>query len=162
MTIMKLPVLGILLSITFVMSSCAGAGASDHYDLGVAHLEQGRWEEAIVELDEAVTSYGSMAQYRRRSGDLAEAKEIERKRAEGFVHLSTAHTELGQHELAVSDLDRAIGRQPEYALAYANRALAHTRQGSDTEAEQDVAQAEALGYDVVRLKQDIEALKQRR
>ena len=151
-----------MLSVTFVMASCGGSEAANQFDSGMKLLEQGSFEEAIAKFDVAIEDYDSLAMYRRTRGEFAESKQLEPKLGEAYFQRSVARTELGQHESAILDLKQAIRWRPQYALAHANRALALTLLGRDTEAEEDVTQAESLGYDVIRLKQDIEELKKRR
>ena len=162
MTTTRLPLLVALLLLTFLLTSCGPTNASDRSDAGTALLEQGRWQEAIVELDAAIDQYITNVAYRKTTGRHVEAKEIELLQAEALVNRSTAHVELGQHQLAMKDLDRAIRIRPEYAPAYASRALEHTRLGNDAEAEQDVVQAASLGHYVTGLQQDIDTLKRAR
>ena len=69
---------------------------------------------------------------------------------------------LGQFERAIEDFNEAIRLDTEFALAYANRALAHTRLNMDAEAEQDFKRAEELGFDSETLRQEIEDLKKLR
>ena len=161
-TIKKLPVFLAMVSVAFVMSSCSGQAASERRDSGVKLLEQGRFEEAIAEFDEAIDGYDTLAKYRRIRHEFDESRQHESNLAEVYLQRSIALTELGEHAGAILDLNQAVRRRPQYALAHANRALALTLLGRDTEAEEDVTQAESIGYDVIRLKQDIEELKKRR
>ena len=148
-----------LLSLTFALMACSGEDASDRAAEGAALVEQGRWQEAIVELDLAIDQYITNIGYQKTTGRHAAAKVIEFEEAEALVDRSTAHMELGQSQLALKDLDKAVKLRPDYAPAYANRALVQTRLGKDAEAEQDVSQAASLGYDVTGLQRRIDNLK---
>ena len=147
------------LLLLLLLLSCGGQDASNRYEAGLALMEQGRWEEAIVEFEAANLGLADNAGYRRLSGDFAEAKEITAMHSDSLVQISTAHTELGQHQLALTTLTAAIRIDRDYAPAYAHRALAYTRLGKDAEAEQDVTEAAARGHDVARLKSEIEEAK---
>ncbi len=72
------------------------------------------------------------------------------------------HANLGQYQRAVEDFDNAIRLDPQYALAYSNRALAYTLLEKYTEAQQDVDQAVELGQDRALLEKAIEKLKKGR
>ncbi len=162
MTKTKLLLLAALLSLAFVLASCSGGDASDKAAAGAKLVEEGRWEDAIVELDLAIDQYTTNIGFLKTTGRHAPAEEIEIDLAETYVDRSTAHLELGQVQLAMTDLDNAIRLRKDYAPAFANRALAHTRLGNDAEAEEDVNAAAALNFDVTKLRQDVERLKQAR
>ena len=51
----------------------------------------------------------------------------------------------GEYEKAVLDNDEAIRINPQYPLAYVNRALAYTYLGKDEEARQDVERVGDMG-----------------
>ena len=151
-----------LLTCLLLLFSCGGQDASDQYEAGLALMEQGRWDEAIVEFEAATSALLTNAGYRRRSGDFARANEIKAMHADALVQISTARTKLGQHQLALTTLDAAIRIDSGYAPAYANRALARTRLGLDSEAEQDVSEAATRGHDVAQLEREIEDIKKTR
>ena len=152
----------LLLTCALLSLSCGGQDAEDQYRAGLALMEQEQWEEAIVELEAASSAFLDNAGYRRLSGDFDLAKEITAMHADALVQISVAHTELGGHKDALDALNRATHIDTEYAIAYASRAVVHTRLGMDAEAEEDIAKAGELGYDVARLKQDIEDVKKAR
>lgn len=146
-----------------LLLSCGGEGsAEDRYEAGLMLIEQGQWEEAIVELEAAGEAFETNAGYRRISGDFEEAKQITAKHLDALLKISQARTELGQDRLALAALSSAVHVDPKSATAFASRAIMHTRLGMDGEAEQDVAKAEELGYDSAQLKRDIEAAKNAR
>jgi tetratricopeptide (TPR) repeat protein len=151
-----------LLTCALLSLSCGGPDAEDQYRAGLALMEQEQWEEAIVELEAASSAFLDNAGYRRISGDYELAKAITVMHADALVQISVARTELGQHQMALDALKRAVHIDSDYAIAYANRAVVHTRLGMDAEAEEDVAKAEERGYDIARLKQDIEDVKKAR
>ena len=51
----------------------------------------------------------------------------------------------GEYETAVLDNDEAIRINPQYPLAYVNRALAYTYLGKDERARQDVERVRDMG-----------------
>ena len=62
----------------------------------------------------------------------------------------------------IQDYDEAIRLNPEFALAYANRALYHTLLGNDAEAQQDAERSIELGVDRALLESAIEEAKKQR
>lgn len=70
--------------------------------------------------------------------------------------------EQGRLQEAIAEYDEAIRLNPEYTLAYANRARVYTMLYMDTEAEQDVNRALELGFDRELLDKEIELLKKSR
>ena len=152
----------LLLTCALLSLSCGGPDAEDQYRAGLALMEQGQWEEAIVEFEAASSAFLDNAGYRRLSGDFELAKEITAMHVDALVQISVARTELGQHQMALDTLDRAVRIDSKYAAAYANRAVVRTRLGMDAEAEEDIAKAGDGGYDIARLKQDIEDVKKAR
>ena len=145
-----------------LLLSCGGQSADDRYDAGLALMEQGQWEEAIIELEAASEEFDTNAGYRRLNGDFDEAREITAKNVNALTNVSVARTELGQHQLALNALNSAVYLDDKFAPSYAKRAVAHTRLGRDAEAEKDIAKATELGYDAAQLMRDIEAAKNAR
>jgi len=90
-----------------------------HYRAGIAQLEDGRYQEAILSFDEAI----------RRNAGLDEA----------YWGRGQAHFALNQHTDAISDFDRALqlqGEQPNPWI-YFYRGLSHTYLGHYPEATAD-------------------------
>jgi len=54
----------------------------------------------------------------------------------------------GQYDRAISDYNKAIEIDPEYALAYFNRGVAYFKKGDYDRAWEDFLMAQALGYSV--------------
>ena len=52
---------------------------------------------------------------------------------------------LKKYDLAIDDFNKAIERNPNFALAYNNRGIAYKALGKDAEAEKDFAKARELG-----------------
>jgi Tfp pilus assembly protein PilF len=62
----------------------------------------------------------------------------------------------------MEDLDEAIRLDPQFAAAYANRAVVYTFLGKDAEAEQDTNKAVELGFDRDKLDGQVERAKRMR
>lgn len=69
---------------------------------------------------------------------------------------------LGQPERAIRQFNEAIRLDPQFALAYAYRALSYTLLNMDPEAGQDVDRAAEHGMNPTLLEQEIDRLKQQR
>ena len=117
-------------------------GAESHFDVaGVLHHE-GRFEQAIVQLDEAIRLAPGYAA--------------------AYYNRGVAYEDLGQHERAIQDYDEAIRLAPDFAQSYVGRAVAHTRLNNDEAAQRDVERAVELGFDAGRLSAAIESAKRSR
>ena len=71
----------------------------------------------------------------------------------------------GEYGTAVLDNDEAIRINPQYPLAYVNRALAYTYLGKDEEARQDIERVGDMGIGstlMTAFEAPIEAAKKRR
>ena len=95
--------------------------AQDHFDAGAELREEGKFEEAIAEYDEALKIYPKLP-------------EVYNNRGAAFFH-------LGQNERALEDYDTAISIDGNYAEAYNNRGVAYTRLGGFARAIQDYTKA---------------------
>ncbi len=90
-------------------------------------MEEGRYEEAIAEFDEAIAL----------DVDLAVA----------YVGRGNAHGELGNLQQAIFDYDRAIDLDLSLAAAYANRGEAYSDLGNIQHAVADLERALSLTAD---------------
>ncbi|MFC2068283.1 tetratricopeptide repeat protein, partial [Chloroflexota bacterium] len=107
--------------------------AQEHSNAGVCLYDQGNYEEAITEYNEAIWLDPNMTiAYDNR----------------GWVYYET-----GQYDLAIADYYKAIDLNPNDALFYTNRAIAYDMNGQETEAQQDIDRAVALGWDRAALEQ---------
>ena len=101
---MKLSVLGFLAlaALTLVLSGCGGESeAEKHFFAGYELAEQGRFEEAIGEYDEAIR--------------------LDPQDADAYNNRGVSYENLGQFQRAIQDHDEAIRLDPQPALAYSNR-----------------------------------------
>lgn len=101
-------------------------------------LEQGRYEEAIAEFDEAIRldptlapaysnrggAYSNLGQYQRAIEDYDEAIRLDPQHAPAYSDRGDAYTKLGRHEQSIEDFDEAILLDPQLAIAYADRGVA--------------------------------------
>ena len=70
--------------------------------------------------------------------------------------------EMGEYELAKSEFDAALKINPRFALAYYNRAIAHTSLGNDAAAVEDVERAVKMGIRRSQIEAVIEEIKSQR
>ena len=93
-----------------------------------AYHQQRRYEEAIDELKEVLR--------------------ISPNHAASHGQLGRIYMEMGEHELALGELNRSLGISPYLIPALADRAGLLRRLGRHEEAERDVRLLESLGVDV--------------
>ena len=81
-----------------------------------------------------------------------------------FISRGVVYLQLGKYQQSVADFANAIlGNWPERKdEAHALRAIAYTHIGNDSGAGFDIEKAAALGFDWVKLEQEIEDIKRRR
>ena len=65
-------------------------------------------------------------------------------RPEDFYLRGSTYLELGQHQRAIQDYDKALQLDPSFAAAYNNRWIAHNKLGEYTRADPDQAKACSL------------------
>ena len=93
-------------------------------NLAIYYLENGRFEESISPLTEAIQI---------------------NPETESYLNRGNAYVSLGNYKLAISDFDRAIEINPNYAKAYFNRGLAYNILGKYNQAIEDFKIASKLG-----------------
>ena len=69
-------------------------------------MQQDRFDEAIIEYDEAIR--------------------LNPKFALGYNNRGFSYHRLGQYQRAVNDFDEAIGLDPQYTVAHNNRGFSYT------------------------------------
>ena len=129
--------------------------ADAYYHRGIARRNKGDYEGALADLEKVIKArpdfadaYYQQGIVRVYKGDLKGAKAdfdrpfcwIQRIRMP-FKIAVWCTTAAGDIEGAMADLDKALALAPNFALAYANRGLAHMRQGKDQAAETDFKKA---------------------
>ena len=136
----------IIPTVLLVLLACGGpGGAESHNSDGVKYFEEGRFEDAIAEYDEALR--------------------LDSQYAVAYYNRGAAYFTLGQFERAIEDYGEAIRltpNDPGAALSHAGRAMAYTALGQDADAQPDIAKAVELGYNLGSLMGAIELLKEQR
>ena len=176
---------GVVLFFTFILlagSTFTGCGDSTigtaewHVKQGIQLFEQGEYEAAILEYDEAIrldpeyarayydrgTVYGALGQYEQAIQEYNEAIRLDPEDVWALGNRGSSYFDLGQYQRAIQDFDEAARLNPEEGLIYANRMMAYTMLNMDTEAEQDLNRAVELGIDSDMLEEEIARLKSQR
>ncbi len=112
-----------------VIASC-GISAEQHFEVGLELHQQGRFEEAIQDYDEAIR--------------------LDPQRIEAYNNRGRAYLNLDQAQKAIEDFDQVLRLDPQLAEAYYNRGLAHDRLGQNEKAKADFDQAIALDPELER------------
>ena len=101
---------------------------------------EGRYEEAIAELDQAIL--------------------LNPKYAEAWYERGRAYAYLENYKRAIKDYDRATTLYPQYVLAFYHRAAAYIALGKDELAEDDIARlVERVGFDRDFLEGEFEEIR---
>jgi len=159
-----------------ILDAFAGDQSLAHAQAGNKLQEQGRFEEAVAEFDEAIRinperavtyndrafAHGEMGQHDKALADFSEAIRLEPQNAFYHVNRGGTHGEMGQFDRALEDEIEAIRLDTQLAMAYNNRAFTYTSLGMDAEAEEDVKRVEELGEDASELRDMIEEMKGQR
>ena len=126
--------------VALLLAACGGISeAEKHHNAANEFREQGDWQEAIIEYDEAI--------------------KLDPQLALAYYNRGVAYHYLGQPKQALEDYDEALRLDPKHASAYANRAQANTLLERDKKAQQDVDRAVELGFDRILLENAIEVAK---
>ncbi|MFC2019631.1 tetratricopeptide repeat protein [Chloroflexota bacterium] len=177
----KLSVLCILILFALLVSSVLGScnsakGTADwHVEQGIQLFEQGDYEAAMLEYDEAIrldpeyarayydrgTIYGVLGQHEQAIQEYSEAIRLDPEDAWAYGNRGGSYLELGEIERGIEDLDESIRLSPKEAISYAIRASAYTLLEMDSAAQQDIDRAVELGFDRELLEEEIERLKLR-
>ena len=103
-------------------TACFGLSEADkRYNTGVELLEEGRFEEAVTEFDQAII--------------------LDESSAAAFHNRALAKEYAGSLTEAVDDYTKSIELEPDLAVAYANRASVYSKLGDLQSALSDLNQA---------------------
>ena len=134
-------VVALLAVLALALSGCGGlTEAEEHFKAGVKLQEQGRFEEAIAEYDEAIRlnpqngqaydnrggSYFILGQHQRAIADYDEAIRLDPQNPNAYNNRGAVYFDLGQHQPAIQYYDEAIRLDPQLADAYYNRGLVYS------------------------------------
>jgi len=122
-----------------ILFGCSASDVGTHIQDADELLAQDRFDEALVEYDEAIriepknapaynnrgTAYGALGQYDRATDDFDESIRLDPVYAEAYNNRGIVSGKLGQYEKSVEDYGEAIRIEPLYALAYNNRGFAY-------------------------------------
>ena len=135
-----------LLPLALLLAGCGGPTSAQGYNSsGVKLFERGQADEALAEYNEAIR--------------------LDPNFAVAYFNRGQTYFVLGQPQQAVQDYAEAIRLNPDRAqvrLVYASRAMAYTLSGNDSEAQEDIGRAVALGHDPRLLLRAIDELKNQR
>ena len=146
----------LLVALALASPACRGSNKADrHYNLAVQLHQQGRFEQAIAEYDQAIRidprlavayvnrggAFNELGEYQRAVRDETQAILVDSKLAAAYDIRGLAYYSLGQYWLAIQDLTEAIRLEPQLTGAYINRALAYANLGQPHRAIQDYDEA---------------------
>ena len=130
-------------------------------ELGMAYVNAGALDEAIVSFDQALEldpkysrawlergiARADAHRYADALGDYDQAIALKPDDPDAWYNRSNAWFETGHPAEALRDLDQAIALRPDYAEAYVNRGLIHAAANRPAEAMSDYNQAIAVNPD---------------
>ena len=127
----------------------------EHVDTALILYEEGRWEEAIAELNQAVlllpgyalayevrgTAYRQLGDFQQAIQDYDEAIRLDPQHASTYNNRGLAYGDMERFLQAIQDFDEAILVTPQYVAAYANRAWVYINLDRHQRAIQDLDEA---------------------
>lgn len=143
-------------------------------DRGSEFYELGQYKRAIrdfdksIRLDASAEVYNDRGLANQKAGNVDKAfEDFERAAggpefAEPYFNRGRLYSDLGYYKYAVDDYSLAIGRDPSYADAYANRAIAYVALKKDNEAQLDIERAVDLGAGRAELELEMQEMKGQR
>ena len=146
----------LLPALMLVLPSCGGLSASEkHYEAGVELFDQGRFEDAVAEFDEAIRldpghaeafssrglAQGSLGNLSRAVQDYTEAIRLDAQSVVAYNNRGIAFRALGQSRRAIEDFETAIQLNSHFAVGYLNRGDTHIALGNIPSAFEDYSEA---------------------
>jgi len=133
--------------------------AGYHADLGSAHMNEERYDEAIKAYTEAIkrgapdlehyrkrgAAYKEKGEYDSAIGDFTEAIALAPDKADPYIDRGKAHLKKGRFDEAIGDFDRAIAVNPKNARHYESRGEVYRMMGRHDRAIDDYTHAIKLG-----------------
>jgi Flp pilus assembly protein TadD len=108
--------------------SAAGKDVKTYIDQGVAHLEAGKFDQAL--------------------GDFNEALKLKPNDPALYDYRGIAYRAQGQDDKALADFNRAMELEPRFARAYRNRAMIYFDRSDFDKSVADQEKAQSLGYKI--------------
>lgn len=140
---MKLLMLNCVLTASFCFAQAqtqTSPTQEQTYEHAKELFEEGKYEEAIDQLDQAIeqdpnakkayvlrgASYDSIGQYDQAIADYTRAIEIDPEFVAAYNNRGSVYITLEQHDKGLPDLNKAVELNPKNANSYYNRAMIHT------------------------------------
>jgi len=165
-----------IIAACLVLSVSCVSPASKHVNQGDAYYQQGQWEQAITEYEEAskiapspelnsklASAYAQQAivyydkkEYDKAIADCEKALallptvEISPKLAEAYVQRAMTYINSENYDMAISDLSKAIQLDPNSATAYNDRGYAYIKKGDNFKYKERVDNAHLAITDLAR------------
>lgn len=136
----------------------AANAALAFYNSGSSHLNAGRYELAIADLDKAIAlnpgdfysrdargiAYAGLKQFDRAIEDYDQAIKLKKDAPSAFGARGLAHEALDQQDLAIADFSRAIELKPDDVQSYSGRGDAYRKSGKKAASVADYEKVIAL------------------
>ena len=137
------------------MPTAASGTAQEHVQAALALGDEGRWHEAIAELDQAIRlnphdadfyplrafAHEELGEYQQAIHDYGEAIRLNPQDADLYWLRAFVYEELAQYQQAIDDYGEAIRLSPQDADLYLFRALDHEKLGHYEQAIDDYGEA---------------------
>ncbi len=144
---MRCIALGILLAATLAFAQTESPSSKEAYEQGKKSFDEGKYEEAISHLDQAIeqdptsknayllrgTSYDYIGQYDQAIQDYTRAIEIDPQFVGAYNNRGSVYITLEDYEHGLPDLNKALELNPENANSYYNRAIINTHLSQSAE-----------------------------
>ncbi|MBD2358841.1 tetratricopeptide repeat protein [Tolypothrix sp. FACHB-123] len=128
--------------------SHAPTTASDFFQLGVNEIQQGNYQQAIADLNQAIKlesdfdqaysdrclAYLQLQEYHQAIADCTVAINLSPTNAQGYLNRGLANYRQQDYPAAIADYEQAIALQPDEFRTYYNLALAYAASGNYSQA----------------------------
>ncbi|NES69991.1 MAG: tetratricopeptide repeat protein [Okeania sp. SIO2D1] len=129
--------------------------AESYFEKAVKHYNEGKYEEAIADFNQAIRLnpkyakayngrglvYTLLEKNEKALADYNQAIRLNPKYAQAYNNRGIVYRRQGKNEKALADYNQAIQLNPKYARAYNNRGLVYRKQGENEKALADFNQA---------------------